>query len=119
MDVSFVRDKLIHFGRKVTIAGIEESNKPVHYEYKYLYPTTKTLATAETQNYVTNGNIYNDNITQSLNKKLNKFDIILVNGKDKKEFLTQYVKCNSKIYDISNLTEQHEYATDYKNSSEE
>lgn len=117
VDISFTCDKVLNFARKISIAGIEESNKTVQYDFKYIYPTTKT--TTEKQNCVTNGNLYNDNITQIVNKKLNKFAIILVNGKDKKDFLIHFVKCKSVIYDISTLIDENEFGTDQKSTCEE
>lgn len=94
------------FVKNICLTGIKETCKIINKELKYQFPT-KNINIENIENY-TFGNVFNDSISNELSQIIEKFDVILTNGNIKKDFLSNYVKGDTKIYDFSKLEEDHQ-----------
>lgn len=116
VDISFLNNKQIGFIQKINIIGKLNTNKFDQFEFKYLYPAHAVKF--EKEEFSENGNLYNKNLTESIQETLNKYDVIIVNSKEKKDILRNYIKCSAFIIDISKVYND-EYTTDSESSGEE
>jgi len=100
LDVTFCcDDNNTLFVKDICIVGIKEPCKKFVKEFKYKFPT-KEFINDNFENY-SFGTVYNDKINKELCQILEKFDVIITNKKIKKEFLANYIKEATKVYDLS------------------
>lgn len=104
VDMSFCSDnKNTIFVKTISITGIKESCKTFNKEFKYKDPDTEGLNDIDKNNNFSFGNLLNEQITKELHQTFKKIDIILTNGKIKKEFLQHFIEGETKIFDFSLL----------------
>lgn len=112
VDLSFCADDTnTIFVKNIAVAGIKEKCKTIVKELKYKFPV-RDLKRTDIENY-SFGHIDNEKITNNLINLLEKFDIILTNGKLKVEFLKTCVKGNTRLIDISRL-QDNEHSSDFE-----
>lgn len=109
VDVEFLyNDENFVFAKSVTIYGFTEHGNPYAKEFKYQYPSLAIDINRETPRSCGHdilkpkfANLEYHRTDAALARTLAKFKIVLVNGSDCKEFISNYTANSVKIVDIN------------------